>query len=203
VALERALIVGPDILLLDEPLTALDVGIKEKIEVELKKLHQALKTTTVMVTHDFREAYYLANRVGIIKNGKLIKTGLIEEVFQKPGSLFVAEFVGIKNLFQKEKLQGKEGFFVGQLLPDGDYLGVRPEHIVISNVEPLTEHVFKGVISQTKNYYGVFLELDIACQGVFVKSFLTPNRYWELDLYDGKNIFIGFSSKQVCVVSEQ
>jgi ABC-type Fe3+/spermidine/putrescine transport system ATPase subunit len=97
VALARALVTQPQMLLLDEPLSALDPGTRKEIEQELKKLHLALGLTTVMVTHNFGEVFALADRVAVILDGALAQVGTPQEVFRSPKSREVARFVGIEN----------------------------------------------------------------------------------------------------------
>ncbi len=100
VALARALIAEPEVLLLDEPLSALDPRSKEAFQQELKHIHEQIKTTTIHITHDFNEALVLADRMGIMCNGEIVQVGSPEEVFQKPCSQFVAEFVGMENIYR-------------------------------------------------------------------------------------------------------
>lgn len=99
VALARALIAEPEVLLLDEPLSALDPRSKQIFQQELKNIHQQIKTTTLHITHDFNEALVLADRMGIMYNGEIVQVGSPEEIFGKPQSQFVAEFVGMENIF--------------------------------------------------------------------------------------------------------
>ena len=99
VALARALINEPQVLLLDEPLSALDPRSKEIFQQELKIIHQETKTTTIHITHDFNEAFLLADRIGIMQTGKLIEVGDSEELFKRPKSSFVAEFLGMENIY--------------------------------------------------------------------------------------------------------
>lgn len=98
-AIARALVPEPEVLLLDEPLSALDPRSKEILQQELKVIHQEIKTTTLHITHDFNEALVLADRMGIMCNGEIVQVGPPEEIFQKPKSQFVAEFVGMENIF--------------------------------------------------------------------------------------------------------
>lgn len=99
VALARALVIEPKLLLLDEPLAALDPKIKQKLWIELKKIHEQLGVTIVHVTHDFEEAFTLSDRIAVINEGKIEQVGSREEVFYKPRNRVVARFVGTKNIF--------------------------------------------------------------------------------------------------------
>ncbi len=202
VALARALIVDPDILLLDEPLTALDSGIKATIEAELKNLHETLKITILMVTHDFKEAYYLADRVGIIKDGSIMQMGPIEKVFEQPDSIFTANFVGMKNLIKIYELKDKPVFqvllkHVGET--GAEFIGIRPENIVISNKIIDDSCSFLGIISHIRNN-GIYREIDIISHGVEFKAYLTANSYNELQLSQGKEVFFGIDASRIAVI---
>ncbi len=100
VAIARAIAVKPDMLLFDEPMSALDRFTRKIMQAELKRLQRELNTPVIHVTHDFEEAIYLAHTLAIIQNGQIVQTGLPEEIFRKPGSRFVAEFIGIENIFK-------------------------------------------------------------------------------------------------------
>ncbi len=102
VALARALAIEPSILLLDEPVSALDPSTQFSILEELKKIQQRLKPTTIHITHNFEEAIFLADRIGVIKEGRIVQVGEMEEVFRHPATEFVATFVGAENLFEGE-----------------------------------------------------------------------------------------------------
>lgn len=198
-ALARALIVDPDILLLDEPLSALDAGIKETIEYELKNLHRALKTTTIMVTHDFREAYYLASKVGIIKDGSIIQTGSVHDVFQKPCSAFAAAFVGMKNMISIKKNPEFAKTINTKRNKEAEYIGIRPENIILSNDNCDSKYSFRGSINNIRNN-GVYMELSINSYDICFKAFLTPNRFFELDLCEGKQIYFSINPEHICLI---
>lgn len=206
VALARALIIDPIILLLDEPLSALDANIRESIEKELKNIHRALKITTIMVTHNFSEAYFLASRVGILREGTILQTGPPREVFEKPQSIFVAKFVGMKNLFKIDFNHNSE--FCRQMklkfnrLPAGGNIGIRPENILIDNNKLTTEFCFKGIIQKIRKH-GVYMEIDIAGMNENFISCLTSNRCYELDLCQGKEIFFGFDAKHINIIPNE
>ena len=100
VALARALVIEPAMLLLDEPLGALDKGLRESMQVELRLLQRRLGITTVMVTHDQDEALTLADRIVVMRDGRLEQVGSPAEVYQHPATRFVAGFLGISNFFQ-------------------------------------------------------------------------------------------------------
>jgi putative spermidine/putrescine transport system ATP-binding protein len=100
VALARCLVVEPSLLLLDEPLGALDKSLRETMQVELRALQQRLGITTIMVTHDQDEALTLADQVAIMRGGRLEQVGSPAEVYQAPATRFVAGFIGVSNFFR-------------------------------------------------------------------------------------------------------
>jgi putative spermidine/putrescine transport system ATP-binding protein len=108
VALARCLVVEPSLLLLDEPLGALDKSLRESMQVELRSLQRRLRITTIMVTHDQEEALTLADQVAIMRGGKLEQLGTPEEVYQAPASRFVAGFIGVSNFF-RGRIDAREG----------------------------------------------------------------------------------------------
>ncbi len=97
VALARALVVQPQVLLLDEPLSALDAKVREQLREEIGRIQREVGTTTLMVTHDQEEALSMADRVGVVREGRLEQIASPQELYRRPGSVFVAEFVGHVN----------------------------------------------------------------------------------------------------------
>jgi len=97
IALARAIVIEPDVLLLDEPLSALDANLREEMRVELKKIQRALSITTVFVTHDQQEALAMSDRVVVMSQGSVEQEGPPEDVYNRPASRFVADFLGYSN----------------------------------------------------------------------------------------------------------
>ncbi|WP_423793132.1 ABC transporter ATP-binding protein [Methanocaldococcus indicus] len=140
VALARALVVEPEVILLDEPLNALDRLTHENLILELKKLHSNTDITFIHVTHDFIEAIALANKLSIIRNGKIEQFGEIDDIITNPKNEFVARFVGYKNFLKgKIKKEDNQYIFRGGLdiylnepYNEGDaILAIRPEDIML------------------------------------------------------------------------
>jgi spermidine/putrescine transport system ATP-binding protein len=100
VALARALVNQPAVLLLDEPLGALDLKLRKEMQVELSKLHQELGLTFIMVTHDQEEALSLSDRIAVMRKGKIEQIGSPSEIYERPSTPFVADFIGDTNLFE-------------------------------------------------------------------------------------------------------
>ncbi|HJX21240.1 MAG TPA: ABC transporter ATP-binding protein, partial [Steroidobacteraceae bacterium] len=103
VAVARALINRPAVLLLDEPLGALDLKLRKQLQVELARIHRDVGTTFVFVTHDQEEAMAMADRIAVMNNGRLEQVGTPEEIYARPNSRFVADFVGESNFFEVER----------------------------------------------------------------------------------------------------
>jgi iron(III) transport system ATP-binding protein len=97
VALARALVVEPDVLLLDEPLSNLDVKLRVRVRTELKEIQRSLGKTTILVTHDQEEALSISDRIAVLESGRIRQTGTPIEVYSRPADRFVADFVGIAN----------------------------------------------------------------------------------------------------------
>jgi len=99
VALARAVVFSPKVLLMDEPLGALDKKLRERLQLEIKRLHRLLGTTVVYVTHDQEEALVLSDRIAVFNEGRIEQVGTSEELYERPRTRFVAEFLGESNLF--------------------------------------------------------------------------------------------------------
>ena len=119
VALARALINQPKVLLLDEPLGALDLKLREQMQEELKTLQKSLGITFVFVTHDQGEALSMADRVAVFNEGRVVQTGTPEEIYTRPASRFVADFVGSSNVLPPD--------LVGKLTGQARWASLRPE----------------------------------------------------------------------------
>jgi iron(III) transport system ATP-binding protein len=130
VALARALVIRPDVLLLDEPLSNLDAQLRLEMRTEIKRLHEQTGTTALYVTHDQEEALSIADRVAVLKEGVLQQVGAPRELYRRPASRFVAEFIGETNLIPG-KLKSLNGDDCEVETPLGVLRAARPQ----SNVE--------------------------------------------------------------------
>ena len=137
VALGRAIAIKPKVLLLDEPLSALDAKIRIRLRVVIKKLQEELGVTMIYVTHDQEEALALADRVVIMRDGEIRQIGSPWEIYKKPKTSFIAEFVGTSNFITGKKKNGKVQFGrlelavsnINDTSSDTIYLAIRPENI--------------------------------------------------------------------------
>lgn len=145
IALARALVVSPDFLLLDEPLSALDAKVRQKVRKEIRQLQQRLKITTIMVTHDQEEALTMADTIVVMNNACIMQSGTPVEIYDEPNSPFVADFVGSANFFRSDLLAGAnhstDTELISTLAKNRSSLKVcRPENIEI--VEPRSLNSF-------------------------------------------------------------
>ena len=145
VALARALVLNPDILLLDEPLSNLDAKIRVQVRAEIRKLQQELGITTIYVTHDQEEALSLSDRVAVMKDGHVLQVGVPRELYERPRTRFVADFVGTNNLVpgRVSERRGERLFVETELgrleaiphaaaaIADRCVLAIRPENVAI------------------------------------------------------------------------
>jgi molybdopterin-binding protein len=207
VALGRAIITQPELLLVDEPLSALDPETRETMRQELRRLHKALRITILHVTHDFEEAIALGNRIGVISEGRLMQVGTTEEVFRHPNSEFVARFTMTRNIFLgkvERKSNGDTAFKVDGaefiVAPNAEgihHACVRPEDILISS-EPIhssARNCFPGAITHIIDkgstlYVTVNIPPELSC-------LVTRNSYKEMQLTVGEKIYLTFKASAI------
>ena len=142
VALARALVNEPEVLLLDEPMSALDARLRAQVQVELRRLQRKLGQTFILVTHDQAEALVVSDRLAVMSEGRIIQFGTPKEVYELPKTRFVAEFLGAANLIQGRRLnagiESDIGFFHLNGHPPWDRgpVAIRPERIQITANPP-------------------------------------------------------------------
>jgi putative spermidine/putrescine transport system ATP-binding protein len=135
IALARALVLRPKVLLLDEPLGALDKQLREEMQVELKRIQREAGITFIFVTHDQEEAMRMSDRIAVFNAGRIEQIGTPAEVYENPATEFVAGFLGVSNLLSGEDAR--------QLLGSADLVNIRPERIKIlpENSKPLAGEI--------------------------------------------------------------
>jgi putative spermidine/putrescine transport system ATP-binding protein len=156
VALARALVNGPKALLLDEPLGALDLKLREQMQEELKTLQTNLGITFVFVTHDQGEALSMANRVAIFNDGKIVQVGTPSDVYERPNSRFVADFVGSSNVLSPEFAASHGG--------RPAWTSLRPEKIQVAGPSALVPAACArttGIVSAI-SYQGAVTRISVA-----------------------------------------
>ena len=155
VALARALVNQPKVLLLDEPLGALDLKLRENMQEELKSLQKALGITFVFVTHDQGEALSMADRVAVFNDGKIMQIGTPEDIYQRPRTRFVADFVGSSNVLPPD--------FVQRYCGQHRWGSLRPESIRVGRAAS-GEGVSARLVST--NYLGATTKLSVDADGL-------------------------------------
>jgi spermidine/putrescine transport system ATP-binding protein len=185
VAVARALVKTPDVLLLDEPLGALDLKLRKEMQLELKALQQQLGITFVYVTHDQEEALTMSDRIAVMSKGVVQQMGTPVEIYERPANKFVADFIGESN-FLEGKLKSVSGdeanVFVPALnmeiralpisagLVKGEevVISIRPEKIRITEKDAKAENLFQAVVKNTV-YIGADTHIYVDARGIKLK----------------------------------
>jgi len=204
VALARAMIIKPSLLLLDEPLNALDQNFREEMQQMLKSINEETKVPFLMVTHDLAEVLSLAKCVGVINKGKLEQVGEIKEIFHSPRTPFVAKFVGMKNIFfvrfkkNRALINGLTIQLPRDMQESEGFLAIRPEDIIISRkvIKSSARNNFQGFVKEIINQ-GFLFEIHIGVGEAEFKALITPNALVELELKRGTNVSIAFKSTAI------
>ena len=181
VALARALVNEPKVLLLDEPLGALDLKLRHEMQLELKEIQRSVGITFIFVTHDQEEALTMADRIAVFNDGNIVQTGSAKEIYESPNSKFVAGFVGISNLLHK----------------DGKVFSIRPEKIKVGALLPVTN---LGKV-QSVTFLGALTRIDVALKQGDVLTLLCENDGINQIPALGENIQISWDSKYETQVS--
>ncbi len=210
VALARALVTEPAVLLLDEPLSAMDPETREEMQRELAEMHRHLNVTIIHVTHDFEEAVALGHRVAVLNDGQIVQVGTPEDVLRQPNSEFVAHFALSRNIFPGEASNANNN---GYALVDTDgiklmtvtdlrgkvHLSLRPEDILISR-EPLrstARNSFEGTITDIVDR-GAVMFVTVNVPPDFV-CLVTRQAFEELDLRKGVKAWVTFKASAIHV----
>lgn len=172
VALARALAISPEILLLDEPLSALDAKVRLNLRYELRRIQEQTGITAIYVTHDQEEALSISDRVAVLNNGTIEQLASPEEIYNKPANLFVADFIGISNVLTVETLSPEKGlvkwydYDIKTVSYDKkiNYLIIRPEKICLEkdiNINNLKYDNFLEGVVQGQVFLGFILRLAV------------------------------------------
>jgi putative spermidine/putrescine transport system ATP-binding protein len=170
VALARALINQPEVLLLDEPLGALDLKLRQQMQTELKALQRQVGITFVYVTHDQEEALGMSDRLAVFNHGRIEQVGTPEQIYEHPATAFVAGFVGASNIIDAasaERLIGRRQAF-----------SLRPERIRLapdpSGGNGPADHAFEGTVVSVQ-YHGASTRIEVALDGARTLTVDRPN----------------------------
>jgi len=209
VALARALVFEPRILLMDEPLSALDKRLREEMQIEIRRLHQRLGTTTIAVTHDQREAITMSDRVAILHRGRMMQFDTPRTIYERPVSRFVAEFIGESCFLPVEVANGK-ACYAGQplLLPAAplkggrQFLLLRPERFDILAEGDVAAGInrFRGRVAQIV-YQGesVLLSVDLAA-GDRIQARLPNRRLMGALPAEGESVTLGLHAEDTLLL---
>ena len=171
IAIARAIVTEPKLLLMDEPLSGIDVKLRDDIRQEISRIQQETQITTVYVTHDQEDAFLLADKIAVMNNGMLEQIGIPEEIYSSPTSLFVANFVGEANIMQV-KIVGKDRVLTpwGELVcntkgPEGKnaYLFFRPHQATIED----SGHCYGTIIN--RNFVAGAYKYHLSTYGIEFK----------------------------------
>ena len=185
IAVARAVAYPPRVLLMDEPLGALDLKLRETMQIELRRIQQELQITTVFVTHDQTEAMNMSDRIAVMNEGLLEQTGTAEEIYNNPVSTFVADFIGRINLLDGVVIGNEDGHALVRVLdgstlrakqggaPDseGVSLGIRPENLSIRGAGEVSDkrnHLTGTVIGRTFSGNLVDVHVDVGAAKPFL-----------------------------------
>ncbi len=180
VALARAIVNKPKVLLLDEPLGALDLKLREQMQEELKALQRTLGITFIFVTHDQGEALSMADRVAVFNLGRLMQVGTPEEIYRRPSSRFVADFVGSSNVLGPD--------FVHNIVGERRWASLRPEaiHVIRAGGGLST---LSGTVT-SRSYLGATTRLGIDLRGMLLHA-VVPSA--DDNPVEGETVTVGFA----------
>ena len=181
VALARALAFGPELLLLDEPLSSLDRNLREVMRTELRRIHTASGVTTIMVTHDQDEAMTVSDLIGVMQTGRLLQLGTPQEIYLRPRTPFVAGFVGSANLIDGKRL----GYAPGTVAM------IRPENLRLDGN-------WHGQIVSV-GFFGSDTVCEIDCGGLKLTMRARSGSAWRV----GEPVSVGFAEEDVWLIPER
>jgi putrescine transport system ATP-binding protein len=188
VALARALIKEPKLLLLDEPLAALDRKLREGTRFELVRLQENLGLTFVVVTHDQEEAMSMASRLAVMNAGRIVQTGTPHDLYEHPATRFVADFIGIANILE---------------VATGRWLALRPEKIRLGVERPDTAHAVAGRIVDIAYEGGRSLyRIVTESRGTLLVSTANLTRVREESFRREQSVWLGWSDESGQVLHE-
>ncbi len=222
-ALARTLATSPRVLLLDEPFSALDYQVREKLRADLLNIHKLYPITTILVTHDLEEAFMLGKRISVINNGKIEQTGSREDVFYRPGTRNVARFMGVKNIFTgtvtasdrvhtvirsrdlgdvKANTPAHASYLAGQVVsfcirPE-EVIVIRPDRVIDGRVQ---DNLYEGEIIETTGKGSTHtMYMKIGTGGALLKIELPNFVLRKLALATGKRIRVSLKKEDIWII---
>ncbi|WP_271221456.1 ABC transporter ATP-binding protein [Streptosporangium carneum] len=189
VAIARALAVEPAVLLLDEPLSALDAQLRKQMQIELRSIQQRTATTFVYVTHDQQEAMSMADQIVVMREGAVEQSGSPMDIYTRPRTEFVARFLGDANVVSATSGQGRSVPIVRWLRAEvptaGDRWAIRPEAVILTG-DPEDTAPIRGTVTRV-TYYGATMryEVEVGLAEPFVVTVPGEHRPWPVDAVVG------------------
>jgi len=204
VALARALVLSPSLVLLDEPLSAVDLRMRRELRAQLRKLHREAGTTFLHVTHDVDEALQLGQRIGVMLDGRIRQVGTAEALFQHPSDPAVADFLGIRNILAVARRNGEvcevggRPIHVGRRDGEFSHVWIRPEEILLS-AEPFASSARNQLHCRVveREFRDVLVAVRVACGGLQLTALITYTSFEELGLMAGAEVYATFKSSAV------
>jgi spermidine/putrescine transport system ATP-binding protein len=216
VALARAIVCEPKVLLLDEPLSALDAKLRAQMRIELKQLQKRLGITFVFVTHDQEEALTMSDRIAVINRGRVEQIGTVSDIYYQPATRFVASFIGETNIVSARVLgREEEGFLSCEMesgmkvkvranprVPDDEVLlSLRPEKIRVFRQPPTGDNVFPARICM-EIFKGAVDELTLRCEsGLELGAILANDGEVELDFHEDEQVYFRIQPGDISVIA--
>ncbi|MDD2666290.1 MAG: tungstate ABC transporter ATP-binding protein WtpC [Methanocellales archaeon] len=214
VAIARAIAIEPPILLLDEPLSALDTRTRKYLREELKRIKKELDITMVHVTHDQTEAMFLADRIGIMMDGEIVQVGTPREIFNEPINERVAEFVGVENILEGVIESNEDGITIVSIkghrieavsnysVGDKVRLCLRPEDItlVLSRDKSSARNSFKGMITQIVPL-GALIQVNVNCSFPII-ALVTKRSLEDIGLKEGDEVIVSFKATAIHILKQ-
>ena len=216
VAIARALINNPTVLLLDEPLGALDLKLRNQMQLELKRIQREVGTTFIYVTHDQGEALTMSDRIAVMNNGVVEQIGKSDDIYENPKTVFVANFIGETNLIEGEvtetngttgvlsfndltmQIRFKESVSRGQKA----FVSVRPEKIMIDEQLSDLDNIYKGAVTETI-YQGLMSIYTVDVEGGPLLTVRVQNVDASKKYAEGTQVRIGWSIENGVVIKEE
>jgi spermidine/putrescine transport system ATP-binding protein len=217
VALARAIVCRPKVLLLDEPLSALDAKLRHAMQVELKELQKKLGITFIFVTHDQEEALTMSDRIAVINKGRIEQLGDVSQIYHRPKTTFVANFIGQANILGAEVLSrdgdrarvrlegGLELLVNAEYLPEGAeraLISIRPEKIALRKARQAGENVFEATV-EDELFKGATDQLRLrADAGLTLTAVVANESSAEEAVHAGDAVFCHLHPDDIVIVHE-
>ena len=211
--LARVLVTEPKVVLLDEPLASIDAETSRNLRIELKRINLEFKVAFLHVTHDQIEAFSLADRLAIMRGGKIVQTGAPNDILSNPADELVARFLGYQNVLHVRLVKHEGGWsevsadgipikLKGELTSEAATVAIRPEDLVIATGAPPASGRWNSLEGKVQEYtnLGSVVEVDVDV-GLLLRISIDKRTFLELNLIEGKSVWVAFKPESVRIVS--